>query len=167
MATINGVSMENFTPDEYRPDELKYLSKSILYATQRYRTELKAQVSPSKAKGAQARFKGRKTSEHFVSGNVKTDAIWKYSTATDLFPNTHIFKAWTVAVNAPYIGRVGVYFDTKDNKGKPHPMIHLGLKEDSLMWFRVCGNKYMYSTEKGFFDELFKLFNQYRVHREY
>jgi hypothetical protein len=164
MSTINGVDMPNFTPDEYRHDELKYMSKSILHATQKFRTAVKAKVIPSKKKGAQARFTGSKFSEHFVSGNPKKTAIWKYSTATDVFVNCRIFKAWSIAVNTPYISRVGVYFDTKNNNGDKQPMLHLGLKEDGLLWFRVAG-KYVYSTHKDFHDELFKLFNQYRTRR--
>ena len=162
-----GIELKNFSESEYRPEELPYMSRNIMYATQKFRTELGARVSPSKAKGAQARFAGRESSEHFVKGDKEKGSIWKYSEASDVFCNCHIFKAWVIAVKSTYIKRVGVYFDTKDNNGKKHPMLHLGLKEDGLLWFRVAKNKYMYSTEPGFENELWKLFVQFRLHREF
>ena len=156
MATINNVNMPNFSETEFHADEIKLISPKILKSLQLFRTEYGDIVSPSLAKGAQARTTGRKTSEHFVIKEY--DRIIKDSTGLDLFPEGNIFKAWCIALKSPHIKRVGIYFDTNNNRGVSAPMIHIGLKNDGLIWFRDKG-KYVYPhTDEKFFDKLLKKF---------
>ena len=147
MAMINGVDMPKFSPGEFSEDPNKFAHPELLRKAQQFRTILRAKIFPSKAEGALARTSGNKTSWHFVD-DVKLSMAW------DIFCNTHIFKAWTVALSCGLWKGLGVYFDTHGNNGKPWPMLHLDLRPKPLIWYRDDGEYFYPHTSKTFFYDL-------------
>jgi len=147
MSIINGVDMPNFSPGEFSEDPNKYAHPDLLKYAQLYRTILKAKIFPSKVKGALARTSGSITSMHFVSNG-------SLSWAWDIFCNTHIFKAWTVALSCGLWSGVGVYFDTNGNNGEHWPMLHLDLRIKPLVWYRDNGEYFYPSTSESFYYDL-------------
>ena len=152
MAIIRGIIMPNFAIDEFPQGETEFASFRLLTALQEFRDILGEAISPSKVKGALARFDGSETSDHF------TDAM-KASTGIDVFCDCGIFRAWTIAVSCRLWDSVGVYFDTRDNNGDRHPMLHLGLRKKRAIWLR---DNYVYGSPGGsdklFYDKLMRLF---------
>ena len=150
MAIINGIDMPNFSPGEFSEDPNEFAHPELLTKAQEFRTLLRAKIFPSKAKGALARMYGNQTSMHYVNrvyGN-------NLSKAWDIFCNTHIFKAWTVALNCGLWKGIGVYFDTHGNNGKPWPMLHLDLRPKPLLWYRDDGEYVYPHTSNTFYYDL-------------
>lgn len=152
MSIINNVNMPNFTHDEIPPGTAQFMDKHILENIQEYRNLLGCPFSISQADGALIRFDGSKTSEHHVVSNQGVPV--KLSRAIDGFPNCNIFEAWTKALSSNLFGGIGVYFDTKNNKGMFQPMLHLDLRASSLMWYRDDDEYFYPHKNKDFFDEL-------------
>lgn len=147
---INGIDMPNFTVGEF-PENPRLADSELLIAIQGYRDKLNNVFHISQAAGALARVTGRLTSKHRV--RIKDG---KLSTAIDGFPEGDIFKAWVIAINCGLWGGVGVYFDTS-LKEKPTPMLHLDLREEPLIWFRV-DHKYHYPNKSKFYKDLSEQF---------
>jgi len=157
MVEINGVNMKNFSYSEFPEGELEYVDYTQLEKLQQFRTILGARIRPSKVPGALSRLDGSKTSDHKVLLGSEGQLL-KPSTGIDVFCNTHIFKAWTVALTCGLWDAVGVYFDTHDNEGLFHPMLHLGQRSHNAIWLRDYGKyKSPYKT-KEFYAELLKQF---------
>ena len=131
----------------------RYMDRLILSRIQAYRNMLKSPFSISMANGALIRFGGRKTSEHYVGVSSKGPLI-KLSRAIDGFPDCNIFKAWTTALSSGMFSGVGVYFDTKNNHGKPQPMLHLDLRPAPLIWYRDKGEYFYPYRGRDFFKNL-------------
>ena len=152
MPIIHGIDMPNFTEDEFPEGELAHTSFHLLARLQMFREKLGVAVHPSKVKGALARYDGPRTSDHFVKvGEIA-------STGIDVFCDCSIFKAWTVAISCGLWDSVGVYFDTRDNNGVDHPMLHLGLRKKRAIWLR---DNHVYVSPGGdklFYDKLMCLF---------
>ena len=161
MAIIKNVNMPDFELKEFN-EMSKYMHVSLLSATQYYRTALACAVNISKAIGSIARMDGRKTSTHRIFFSADGQ-ITKYSTGIDVFCNTHIFKAWTVALNSNLFGGVGVYFDTYGNDGEFWPMLHLDLRSLPLAWYRENGKYFYIHKDKNFFRDIQNLFMINRV----
>lgn len=164
MAIINGVDMPNFERSEFSEDPEHCGHHHLLQTLQWYRETLGAKIQPSKSPGALARFDGRKTSMHFIDLEdfAKSDEE-KRSKALDVFCTTHIFKAWTVAMNFMLWSGIGVYFDTKGNNGEPWPMLHFDLRLHPLIWYRDQGEYFYPHKDKDFYTNLLNLFMIHRV----
>jgi hypothetical protein len=168
MAIINGVNMPNFSPGEFSEDPDKFAHPELLTKAQEFRNILGAKIFPSKKEGALARSYGNQTSMHYVMKVYGEH----FSKAWDIFCNTHIFKAWTVALNCNLWTGVGVYFDTNGNNGKPWPMLHLDLRPKPLIWYRDKGEYFYPHLSKTFYTDLQQLFTVFpnmkesRIHRE-
>lgn len=152
MSIINGIDMPDFSFREFSEDPF-YADVRLLKSLQEYRTLLDEKIRPSMAFGALARFSGPKTSTHFVDLNNM-----KFSTAIDIFPDCDIFKAWTVALRCGLWGGVGVYFSTTNNSMVKAPMLHLDLRTDHLLWFRIGKHTYQYQDDCRFYERLFSQF---------
>lgn len=164
MAIINGIQMPNFEEHEFSEDPALYANITLLKNLQLYRDSLGKKIFPSQASGALARFDGRKKSMHFVRKQINRETLIdedypaKNSKAIDIFCECLIFEAWTIALSSGLFNGVGVYFDTKNNYGRPQPMLHLDLRPLPLIWFRDNG-KYFYPHKNyDFFRNLMKLF---------
>lgn len=153
MTLINGIDMPKFTPYEFSENPDLYAHPDLLIGLQTYRNILGSIIYPSPVQGALARFNENHNSMHSVykSGNEGL------SKAIDVFCNTSIFKAWTVALNSNLWGGIGVYFDTKYN-GMVWPMLHLDKRNVPLVWFRSEGIYYYPHTTKDFYSELLDRF---------
>lgn len=151
---INNVNMPNFTDKEFPPEKANNMSRRVLKNIQKYRSMLNCPFSISLNDGALVRYNGRKTSEHRVILNPFTLFPEKLSTVVDGFPDCNIFKAWTIAISSGMFSGVGVYFDTKNNYGKPQPMLHLDLRPVPLIWYRDKGEYFYPHQGKDFFENL-------------
>jgi len=140
--------MKNFKPEEFSED-IKHADPKLLINLDNLRDIIGAEVYPSPAKGALARFDfGSESSQHY--------AVDRLSTAIDFFCNSDPFEAWVKIIKSNLFTRVGIYFDTYFNNRK-WVMFHVDLKDQSLMWTRN-DKKYCYSSNNGFYNNLFKLF---------
>jgi len=149
---INNVQMPNFSKDEFSEDPDLYAHPEMLFNLQVQRTKWGHPFVLSKAQGALARFDDKAVgSQHY--------AMNRYSTAIDGFPQMNIFKAWSMALNSGLWGGIGVYFDTKNNRGVEQPMLHLDTRErfEPTLWYRDKG-KYVYRSDKSFYTKLIKIF---------
>lgn len=154
MSIINGIDMPNFSPGEFSEDPNQFAHPDLLTNAQKFRTILNSKIYPSKSIGSLARSYGSKTSLHFVM-RIYGENLSK---AWDIFCDTPIFRAWTIALNCNLWGGVGVYFDTKGNNDQLWPMLHLDLRPHPLIWYRDKGEYFYPNTSKGFFEDLQELF---------
>lgn len=159
MSIINGVDMPNFTPGEFSENPNKFAHPELLINAQKFRTILGAKIFPSKSIGALARTYGSIESMHYIGKDkIVTKSEDKYlSKAWDIFCNTHIFKAWTVAVSCGLWTGVGVYFDT-NRSCHLWPMLHLDLRSSPSIWYREHGIYHYPNQSKTFFTDLQNLF---------
>ncbi len=153
MTTINGVYMLNFSPGEFSEDPNLYAHPQMLKSLQSYRAEYGSSVSPSKSPGALARVYGHKSSMHYVIDNPPCKSMGE-SRAIDFFPGGCVHKAWATALHTKYFTRVGIYFDTRGNDGKPAVMMHGDIKPGPRLFWLRSGGKYVYSSHKNFWQLL-------------
>lgn len=127
-----------FSTSEFSEDPIKFSDPHSLICLQDFRTQINSRIYPSKATGGLARFDGSKTSRHYV--NLAEN---KLSTAFDLFfeadPQYIFYK---LLCDSAFRG-IGVYFDTKDNHGKPSVMFHVDTRDERVTQCRI-NKKYYY-----------------------
>lgn len=144
----------NFRIHEFAENPVKYSDPHALICLQDLRIDVASSIYPSLANGAVARFDGSKTSRHYVDTTL---SIPKYSTAFDLF-----FKAdpaWVfhkILINPSFRG-IGVYFDTRNNKGKDQIMFHVDTRIKETTWCRIDGEYFYVKPYNNTLKKMFTL----------
>jgi len=148
---------DNFEEDEFPEDELYYAGKWLFNNLQLQRKIFNRPIYPSKAKGALARFEEKdKYSMHY--------AVDRESTAIDFFTDVPSFEAWSLILSSGLWDGAGIYFDTKDNTGKPHVMFHVDFgRSNKAYWLRHNNtysgkSEYINHTDKNFWPTLLNFF---------
>jgi len=134
MNKIDWGLIEFFTPKEFSEDPDEHADPQLIMNLDEYRRQLGRRVHPSPVKGALARLEGSTTTQHY--------AVGRKSTAVDVFPEGSILEAWMLALTLGLWGGIGIYFDTHYEE-KEWCMLHLDLRENHLIWYRV-DKKYFY-----------------------
>lgn len=146
--------ISNFKTREFPEDPIKYSDPHALVCLQDLRIDIGSSISPSLASGGLARFDGSKNSCHYV--DIERDEP-KYSTAFDLF-----FKAdpayvlFTLLHNNSFRG-IGVYFDTRNNKGKKQVMFHVDTRIKRATQCRIDGKYFYVRPNNNTLKKIFKL----------
>ena len=146
--------VSKFKPSEFAEDPIKYADPHALVCLMDLRLTINSSISPSLASGALARFDGSKTSRHYVDLTLKEP---KYSTAFDLF-----FKAdprfvfYTLLCESAFRG-IGVYFDTRNNKGVDQIMFHVDIRKDRATWCRIDGKYYYVRPNNSTLKKIYTL----------
>lgn len=154
---INGVEVYYyFDIKEFSENPELYAHSDLLTSLVAFRKLLAAQIYPSPVPGALARFDNEHGSLHNVY-NAKNVGVSK---AIDVFCNTSIFRAWTIALESKCFNGIGAYFDTK-YKDEEWPMLHLDKRDNPLIWFRDEGKYYYHFSTKDFY---YKLLNRFLVY---
>lgn len=156
----NGNKIKSFKESEFREDPHKYADPMLMLKLQRQRDLLGCEIWPSDAKGTLARLEHMTMCvsdyrfEFVKEPSMHNVFLDKKSTAVDVFCNCDPFRAFVIIARSGLWPGVGVYFDTRDNKGLPRVMFHLDFgRKEPLMWIRKVG-KYMYQAEPGFWGAL-------------
>ena len=116
-------------------------------------------IYPSKADGALARFGSmHKNSRHYAEDRL--------SDALDLFVDKRKspLEVLITFLSVHKFGGIGVYFDTKNNRGEKHIMFHVDMRpvgmnhvrRSTLIWYRENGN-YFYPQYQNFDEFLRKM----------
>lgn len=149
---IDWSKVDCFTKAEFPEDPDKYADVFMIYSLDKLRDLLQQPIHVSPVSGALARFdNGADYSRHYAV-NRKSDAI-------DIFCETNIFEAWSIAIRSGLWGGVGVYFDTFYNN-KRHCMLHLDKRPNNSLWYRH-NKKYVSKKDKKFWGTLNYLFSEH------
>lgn len=130
---VNWDRLPNFSPDEFPPGEIEFVSPIFLYTLQRVRDIYDAPIHPSTALGSFARF-------DITAQDSRHYAVDRMADAGDIFPDGSIHRFFVLALQ--HFKGVGVYFDTH-RKGRHAVMFHVDQRQKPAFWFREQG-EYFY-----------------------
>ena len=145
-------NVPNFKTSEFAEDPIKQSDPTSLIKLQKFRIALGSSISPSLAPGALARFDKESGSKHTV--NIDKGIL---STAFDLFfdanPEYVLFKLFT---ESEFNG-IGIYFDTKNNKGIKQVMFHVDSREKRTTQSRINGIYSYVTPDNNTLKTIFKM----------
>jgi len=134
-----------FEPDEFSEDPDKYADPALIYSLDIFREMLQYKIYPSPVTGALARFDDGKSGSRHYAVSRKSDAI-------DIFCNTSILEAWTIAIRSGLWKGIGVYFDTF-YRNRDWCMLHLDNRSTNLLWYRD-NHEYSFEKDRLFWEKL-------------
>ena len=126
---IKWETVYKLSANEFSEDPDKYAEPQLIHSLSILRRSTRKKMRPSPVKGALARFKESKTSQHYVG--PKDNPIRK-STASDTFSEGVPVSTYSHILYSHLFMGIGIYLETNGPDGLPWIMFHVDIRPKGI-----------------------------------